>query len=79
MVYVYILRRIEEPDRFYVGIAKNLKSRFKQHNAGDVFHTAKFKPWRVKNYIAFDDDQKAHAFERYLKNGSGRAFAKKHF
>jgi hypothetical protein len=56
-----------------------LKSRLKQHNAGAVFHTAKFKPWRIKNYIAFDDQPKAHAFERYLKSGSGRAFAKKHF
>jgi putative endonuclease len=50
-----------------------------QHNAGEVFHTAKFKPWRVKNYVAFDDQLKAYAFERYLKSGSGRAFAKKHF
>jgi predicted GIY-YIG superfamily endonuclease len=79
MIYVYILQSAQDDDRFYVGIAKDLKTRLRQHNAGEVFHTAKFKPWRVKNYIAFDDDKKAHAFERYLKSGSGRAFAKKHF
>jgi predicted GIY-YIG superfamily endonuclease len=79
MIYVYILQSVEESDRHYVGIARDLKSRLKQHNAGEVFHTAKFKPWRIKNYMAFDDEQKAHAFERYLKSGSGRAFAKKHF
>ena len=78
MVYVYILQSREESDRHYVGIAKDLKSRLKQHNAGEVLHTAKFKPWRVKNYVAFDDQLTAYAFERYLKSGSGRAFAKKH-
>jgi len=28
-------------------------------------------------YVAFSDEQKAVAFERYLKTASGRAFAKK--
>jgi hypothetical protein len=32
-----------------------------------------------KDYIAFSDEQRATAFEKYLKSGSGRAFAKKHF
>jgi hypothetical protein len=29
--------------------------------------------------IKFEDDQKALAFEKYLKSGSGRAFANRHF
>jgi hypothetical protein len=29
--------------------------------------------------VAFVDQQKAVAFERYLKSHSGRAFAQKHF
>jgi hypothetical protein len=29
--------------------------------------------------IGFADEGRAIAFERYLKSGSGRAFAKKHF
>jgi hypothetical protein len=28
--------------------------------------------------IRFDDDGKAEAFERYLKSGSGHAFARRH-
>jgi hypothetical protein len=44
-----------------------------------VFHTAKFRPWIVKNYFAFRDREKAYAFEKYLKSGSGRAFARRHF
>ena len=79
MIYVYVLQSIDESDRHYVGIANDLKSRLRQHNAGEVFHTSKYKPWRLKNYVAFDDEKKAYAFERYLKSGSGRAFAKKHF
>ncbi len=40
-------------------------------------HTSKFRPWRLKTYIAFNDVKQAFAFEKYLKSGSGRAFAKK--
>ncbi len=79
MLYVYILQGLADPDRFYVGITADSKSRLKEHNAGEVFHTAKYKPWKIKNYFAFDDHAKAYAFERYLKSGSGRAFAKSHF
>ena len=35
------------------------------------------EPWRLITYIAFSDEAKAIAFERYLKTASGRAFAKK--
>jgi len=79
MTYVYILQSVASPDRFYIGVTEDLKTRFKKHNAGEVFHTAKFKPWVLKNYVAFSDREKAYAFERYLKSGSGRAFAKRHF
>jgi predicted GIY-YIG superfamily endonuclease len=48
-----------------------------KHNAGDVSHTAKFRPWRIQTAIAFTDRDRASQFERYLKTGSGRAFAKK--
>ena len=29
--------------------------------------------------MAFSDEKRAIRFERYLKSGSGRAFAKRHF
>ncbi|MDP9195939.1 MAG: GIY-YIG nuclease family protein [Pseudomonadota bacterium] len=79
MIYVYILQSIEEPDRFYTGAAGNLKALLKEHNSGEVFHTAKFRPWDIKNYFAFKDHKKAYTFEKYLKSGSGRTFAKRHF
>jgi len=33
--------------------------------------------WRLKTYVAFSDEKQAIALEKYLKSGSGRAFAKK--
>jgi predicted GIY-YIG superfamily endonuclease len=48
-----------------------------KHNVGEVPHTSKYRPWRLKTYIAFSDETRAIAFEKYLKSGSGRAFAKK--
>jgi putative endonuclease len=77
MTYVYILRSLEHPDGYYVGITSDLRSRLKKHNAGDAAHTSKFAPWALKTYAAFADEKQAFAFERYLKSASGRAFAKK--
>ena len=77
-VYVYILQSEANPDRYYVGCARDLKNRLRRHNTGEVLHTAKWKPWRVKIYIAFSDQARAREFEQYLKSASGRAFTKKH-
>ncbi|MEA2871165.1 MAG: putative endonuclease [Hyphomicrobiales bacterium] len=77
MKYVYLLQSIDYPDETYVGLADDLKARLAKHNSGGSPHTAKFKPWRLVTYLAFSDDAKAVAFERYMKSSSGRAFAKK--
>jgi len=62
-------------NRRYIGITADLKRRPAEHNSGKSPHTARFKPWRLVNYVAFSDEQKAAEFERYLKSGSGHAFA----
>ena len=77
MQYVYILRSQIDPDRHYIGTTGDLKARLAKHNAGEVTHTSKYAPWRIKTYLGFDDTDQAYAFEKYLKSGSGRAFAKK--
>ena len=79
MFYTYILRSISQPEQRYIGCTADLKSRLAKHNAGEVPHTSKFKPWRIQTAIAFDSKEKAVAFEDYLKTGSGHAFAKRHF
>ncbi len=79
MFYVYILQSIPYPEHHYVGSTKDLKKRLAEHNAGDTHHTNQFKPWKILSYHAFSAEIKAQRFERYLKTGSGRAFAIKHF
>lgn len=79
MKYVYILRSLSSPDRYYVGTTTELKRRLSQHNAGESIHTNKYLPWELIEYFAFSDHQKADKFEAYLKTASGRSFAKKHF
>jgi predicted GIY-YIG superfamily endonuclease len=77
MHYVYILQSLSHPDQFYTGLCSDVASRLAAHNAGQSPHTSKYKPWRMISYHAFESRQTAAAFERYLKTGSGRAFAMK--
>ena len=75
--YVYVVQSHVDPERFYTGLTDDLFMRLKRHNSGQVLHTAKWKPWRLKTYVAFSDRSRAAQFERYLKSSSGRAFLKK--
>jgi putative endonuclease len=77
--YVYILQNASEsePKHFYVGRTEDLPARLKKHNAGEVPHTSKFRPWKIKTAVAFSERERAAQFEIYLKTASGRAFAKK--
>jgi putative endonuclease len=77
MHYVYILKSINH-DQIYTGLTSNLKNRVSDHNSGKSSHTRKFKPWKLVTYIAFSEKETAESFERYLKTGSGIAFARKH-
>ena len=76
MKYVYILQSLLDTEHFYTGITDDLDARLLKHNSGAVTHTKKYRPWRVKAFVAFGDENRALAFEKYLKSGSGRAFAK---
>ena len=78
MIYVYLLQSCSLPGQRYVGLTTDLKRRLVDHNAGRSSHTSKFGPWRLVTYVAFSDQAKAAAFERYLKSGSGHAFARRH-
>jgi len=79
MKYIYPLESLSYPDKRYVGLTNDLNNRLKDHNAGKSPHTAEFKPWQIVVAIRFANDQKAEAFEKYLKSGSGHAFAKRRF
>jgi putative endonuclease len=77
--FVYVLRNADQNPEFYVGLTSDLSARVADHNAGRCPHTASRRPWQLHVVIEFPDEQRALRFERYLKSGSGRAFAKRHF
>ena len=79
LYYVYILRSLSNPDRYYTGRTRDPETRLADHNSGKSPHSKELRPWQIKNLIAFSDSTKAISFERYLKSRSGRAFAKKRF
>ncbi len=78
MFYAYVLESLAKPGEFYRGHSDDLKRRLAEHNTGKVSSTAKSKPWKLKFYAAFESLELAQGFERYLKSGSGHAFATKH-
>ena len=73
--FVYVLQSESDPPRFYTGLTSNVRLRLAQHNAGASRHTAKGKPWKVIVVVAFANERRAIEFEKYLKSGSGCAFA----
>ena len=58
------------PERYYVEVTGDLRSRLEKHNACEVSHTSKYAPWEIKTYVAFADEKQAFAFEKYLKSPS---------
>ena len=77
--FVYVLKNSDTKPRFYVGLTSDVRARVSHHNSGRCPHTASRKPWHLHIAIEFPDEVPAIRFERYLKSGSGRAFAKRHF
>ena len=78
MNIVYIIQSTKSQNRRYVGVCSNLKNRLREHNCGECKTTATNGPWRLETALYFRNQEKANAFERYLKTGSGRAFSKRH-
>lgn len=77
--FVYVLRSDSDPERHYVGLTSDVENRLDWHNHGPCGHTVEHRPWSLVVVIEFPTEKEALRFERYLKSGSGRAFAKRHF
>jgi predicted GIY-YIG superfamily endonuclease len=77
--FVYILQSERDSRQPYIGLTSNIVARLREHNAGENPSTAPYKPWRLVLSMDFADEKTAIRFERYLKSGSGRGFAKRHF
>jgi putative endonuclease len=77
--FVYILQSATERSRYYTGLTSNIRLRLADHNGGRCRHTATGRPWKVIVVVAFANERRAIEFEKYLKSGSGCAFAVRHF
>lgn len=76
--FVYVLKTETTPARYYTGLTSDVAARLAAHNAGHCTHTARGRPWKIDVVVQFADQERAIAFEKYLKSGSGVAFAKRH-
>jgi len=78
MHYVYFIESVHARDQRYVGQTADLKRRLADHNGGKSTHIRQHKPWNLICYLGFAEEIRAVAFERYLKSGSGKTFARRH-
>ena len=78
MHYVYLLRSLNHPSKTYIGLTDDPKARLKNHNEGGTANTSKYRPWELVGYVALADRRRSGELERYLKSGSGHAFARRH-
>jgi putative endonuclease len=77
--FVYVLTSVVYPGRYYTGLTSDVQARLAAHNSGSSTHTANGRPWKLVTTIELSDSARAEVFERYLKSGSGRAFARRYF
>jgi predicted GIY-YIG superfamily endonuclease len=56
-----------------------MDDRLNRHFKRENTYTKDRLPVTLIYYSAFQDKYKAYEFERYLKSGSGKAFARKRF
>ena len=62
-----------------MGITGNLQNRLEWHNCAQSGYEIRYRPWSLVVSMEFQSTAEAVRFEKYLKSGSGRAFAKRHF
>ncbi|MCH7693351.1 MAG: GIY-YIG nuclease family protein [Proteobacteria bacterium] len=77
MWYVYFPQLSN--DGIYVGSTNDLRRRVVSHQRARVDSTKAHLPVVLKSYVAILTEEKGRALERYLKSGSGKAFANKRF
>jgi len=78
-MYVYAMRSLQFPARYYSGLTDDPDHRLDEHNLGFSRSTRGYRPWRLVVSLEFTNPEAARIFEQYLKSGSGRAFSKRHF
>ena|SRR3989338_1214088 len=76
MYYVYIVKS-QKDNSYYTGFTSDLENRIKEYNSGSGDYSSTKFPFELVWHCCFKDKMKAIQFEKYLKSGSGFAFARK--
>ena len=77
---VYVLRLYPSKPKdgsYYTGFTSDLNGRINQHNSGQVEYSSTKRPFELIWHCCFKNKIQAIQFEKYLKSGSGFAFARK--
>lgn len=74
--YVYILESEKDGNR-YTGFTQNLRTRFEQHNNGEVQSTRHRRPLQLIYFEGCTNKKDAIRREKYLKTHYGKMFVKK--
>jgi len=75
---VYILRSESNTRWHYIGVTTDPCEELEWHNTGLCRQTVQSRPWLLVVSMEFRTERTARGFAKYLKSGSGRAFAKRH-
>jgi putative endonuclease len=73
--YVYVLRSLTDR-QFYVGLARDLPTRVRAHNAGLVNSTKKRGPFELVYWEGCLNPGDAARREKYLKSAWGKRYIK---
>ena len=76
MYYVYILQS-QKDQSYYTGMSEDVEKRLQDHNWHLSTYSKSKAPFELVWHCSFKDKNKALDFEKYLKSGSGFAFARK--
>lgn len=75
MYFIYAIKS-QKDGRIYVGLSLNIKNRIIEHNAGYVFSTKGFRPWKLIYQEEVNDRKEARLREKYFKSGFGKELLK---
>ncbi len=70
MYYVYVLSCSD--GNFYTGFTKDLRSRYSEHEKGNVASTKPRLPIKLLFYEAYENKYDALRREKYLKSSKGK-------
>ena len=77
-MYIFALAHKYKDKNYAASSGELTPHEIRRHNKGENTYTKTRRPVVLITYIAFSDKYKAINFEKYLKSGSGKAFAQKH-